>query len=70
MADITKATPRPWRWVFTSSNEITIYHNDGESFESDMVATILVHDKESGQQSEADAELICRLANDDAGGRP
>ena len=64
MTDITKATPRPWRWEWTSSNEITIYHNDGVSFEAIEVATILCDDKDYRAQSEADAELICRLVND------
>ena len=64
MADTTKATARPWRWDWTSSNEITIYHNDGESYEAEEVATILCDEKEYREQSEADADLICRLVND------
>ena len=62
----TEPTPRPWRWEWTASNEITIYHNDGESYEATEVATILCDDKDYRAQSESDAALICRLANEEA----
>ena len=70
MSDIKKATPRPWRWAWVSTNSITIYHNDGVSFDGTMVAEILCDDKEYREQTEADAELICALVNRHSGGGP
>ncbi len=63
-------TPRPWRWAWSCTNELTIYHTDGKAHNTTEVATIVCDDKAYRAQTEADAELICRLVNEHSEGGP
>jgi hypothetical protein len=61
---MAKATPRPWKWEWTATNVITIYHTDGSYVPQDVAD---IHcdskDAEVRAQCEADALMICTAAN-------